>query len=216
MVLFFSVILAVTLLFCQENLCNGILQHFRFYSSNYVETPIRVQKLSILQRFNNAYKRTFQRVSGNRKVLRDVSFWMRSLQIYSSYKFAQAKNKVKNKILRKNQSISNQTWTTIHERNSRRMINLCLSLRGFYLKTGQFLGTRHDFMPSLYTTKLSKLHDDVPPLSGREIRKIIEKELNGTIEEYFTSITLEKPIGCASIAQVHDGIWKKTGTVIYI
>ena len=110
--------------------------------------------------------------------------------------------------------MSNQTLTAIHEKNSRRMINLCLSLRGFYLKTGQFLGTRHDFMPAMYTTKLSKLHDDVPPLSGKEIKKIIEKELNGTIEEYFTSLTLEKPIGAASIAQVHAGIWRKTGMAI--
>ena len=38
-------------------------------------------------------------------------------------------------------------YNQTHEINSRRMINLCLSMRGFCLKTGQFLGTRHDFMP---------------------------------------------------------------------
>jgi len=38
-------------------------------------------------------------------------------------------------------------WDNLHELNSNRMMDLCLSMRGFYLKTGQFLGTRHDFMP---------------------------------------------------------------------
>jgi hypothetical protein len=39
-----------------------------------------------------------------------------------------------------------------------------MGLRGFYLKSGQFLGTRHDFMPPNYTTKLCKLYDDIPPI----------------------------------------------------
>ena len=37
---------------------------------------------------------------------------------------------------------------------SDRMLKLCLDLRGFYLKSGQFLGTRHDFMPKIYLRKL--------------------------------------------------------------
>lgn len=34
-------------------------------------------------------------------------------------------------------------WDAVHERNSDRMLDLCLSMRGFYLKAGQFLGTRY-------------------------------------------------------------------------
>lgn len=37
---------------------------------------------------------------------------------------------------------------------SDRMLKLCLDLRGFYLKSGQFLGTRHDFMPKIFLKKL--------------------------------------------------------------
>lgn len=37
---------------------------------------------------------------------------------------------------------------------SDRMLKLCLDLRGFYLKSGQFLGTRHDFMPKVFLKKL--------------------------------------------------------------
>ena len=38
--------------------------------------------------------------------------------------------------------------------DSDRMLTLCLDLRGFYLKSGQFLGTRHDFMPKVFLRKL--------------------------------------------------------------
>ena len=52
------------------------------------------------------------------------------------------------------------------------MLALCLDLRGFYLKAGQFLGTRPDFMPLPYIVKLSTLHDRVPPMSEAQIRKV--------------------------------------------
>jgi predicted unusual protein kinase regulating ubiquinone biosynthesis (AarF/ABC1/UbiB family) len=66
-------------------------------------------------------------------------------------------------------------------------------------------------MPQQYTTKLSKLHDDVPPLGSAEIKKVLEKELGGPVEAFFDELDLDKPIGSASVAQVHVGIWKKTG-----
>jgi len=88
------------------------------------------------------------------KPIRDLNFWRKALHIYSSYKMHQVKSKVVKiqriaKILPRN--ISLDDWQSIHEINSNRMIKLCLGLRGFYLKTGQFLGTRHDFMPKSYT-----------------------------------------------------------------
>jgi predicted unusual protein kinase regulating ubiquinone biosynthesis (AarF/ABC1/UbiB family) len=139
------------------------------------------------------------------------------MRIYGSYKTYQIK-KLKSKLKpssNKNSTMT-MTWDDVHEINSKRMINLCLSLRGFYLKTGQFLGTRHDFMPIQYIEKLSRLHDNVPPLNAKKIRNILKKELRGKIEDYFSSIDLDKPIGSASIAQVHEGIWKKTGEKVAV
>ena len=155
---------------------------------------------------------------------RSVQFWGRAIRIYGSYKAYQiSKFKTKLKGRRRNDKNSNNnndssspTWDDIHEENSKRMLDLCLKLRGFYLKTGQFLGTRHDFMPIQYIEKLSKLHDDVPPLDAKAIRKILKKELKGEIDDFFTSIDLDKPIGSASIAQVHQGIWKRTGQKVAV
>ena len=95
-------------------------------------------------------------------------------------------------------------------------MELCLNLRGFYLKSGQFLASRRDFMPQTYTRKLAKLHDDVPPLPAETVKIILERELGGHLENFFTSIDLAKPIGAASIAQVHKAVWRKTGEKVAV
>jgi len=147
---------------------------------------------------------------GLRKPIRDINFWGRALRIYLDYKSTQ----IRNRMSRKPNHEPNFNHT--HEVNSRRMLNLCLSMRGFYLKTGQFLGTRHDFMPFQYIEKLSRLHDNVPPLSEKIIKRIIEKELGGPIEKFFSSIDLSKPVGSASIAQVHQGVWRASGNKVAV
>ena len=146
-----------------------------------------------------------QALSAMRKPFRDLNFWGRTLRIYGSYKRQQLANR-----------LGGDGFNATHEANSRRMLNLCLSMRGFYLKTGQFLGTRHDFMPLPYIEKLSRLHDNVPPMSAKEVRSIIERELGGKLTQFFSSIDLDKPIGSASIAQVHQGVWKATGVKVAV
>lgn len=165
--------------------------------------------------------------SALQKPLRDANFWARTAKIYGSYKLKQGRSRlggslgrVRRGLLHRNSNSSSNNfasasmgvldYNSTHEVNSRRMIDLCLSMRGFYLKTGQFLGTRHDFMPLTYIKKLSQLHDNVPPLSGVEIRGILERDLGGPLETFFSSLDLDKPIGSASIAQVHKGVWRQT------
>ena len=97
-----------------------------------------------------------------RKPIRDVNFWGKALTIYGSYKVHQVKVRVQKRLLGHRKDISveemhkNRTemmWNYLHEENSKRMVNLCIGMKGFYLKTGQFLGTRHDFMPEHYTVR---------------------------------------------------------------
>ena len=151
-------------------------------------------------------------VSVVRKPLRDLNFWGRAMRIYGSYKGQQL-------VLRRKQydrQPASELFNTTHEINSRRMLDLCLSMRGFYLKTGQFLATRHDFMPLQYTTKLSRLHDDVPPMPAREVRRILERELKGPLDKFFSSIELDFPLGSASVAQVHKGVWRASGQTVAV
>ena len=80
-----------------------------------------------------------------RKPFRDISFWGKAVSIYGSYKLSQARARVtrlRKMLTRKNkgdvgptvQEIIDESWGTVHEMNSKRMVNLCLALRGFYLK----------------------------------------------------------------------------------
>ena len=155
-----------------------------------------------------------------RKPIRDLDFWGKVAQIYGSYKLSQIKSRLmmtKSVLQRKSEGvvIANEKrlklWDEVHEINSKRMMKLCLGLRGFYLKSGQFLGTRHDFMPPNYTSKLCKLHDSVPPLGANEVRKVLEGELGGPVDLFFSDLNLDTCIGSASVAQVHMGIWRETG-----
>lgn len=163
----------------------------------------------------NAEKRL--RTNPLKSTIRNLAFWGKASHIYATYKVTQVRilrKQIWNRVARRDAAIANTTalmWAAQHEKNSERMIKLCLGLRGFYLKTGQFLGTRYDFMPSQYTKKLSTLHDSVPPLPADIIKKEIERELKGPVESYFTELDLDKPLGSASIAQVHRGIWRSTG-----
>jgi ubiquinone biosynthesis protein len=83
-----------------------------------------------------------------------------------------------------------------------------------YIKFGQVLANRPDLLPAELINELKKLQDAVPGFSFEDVRNIIEKELNGTLEELFYSFD-EKPLASASIAQVHRAVLK-TGEQVVI
>lgn len=76
-----------------------------------------------------------------------------------------------------------------------------------FIKFGQIMSNRPDFLPEDLLTELSKLQDSIPPMGFPEIKKIIESELDDDMTSVFTSLK-EECIGSASIAQVHLGILK--------
>ncbi len=60
--------------------------------------------------------------------------------------------------------LSNELWTPQYHYAGEAMHSLCVDMRGFYLKAGQFLGARGDFVPAPMCEKLSQLHDRVSRL----------------------------------------------------
>lgn len=71
-----------------------------------------------------------------------------------------------------------------------------------YIKLGQMLSNRPDLIPEPLIKEFEKLLDRVPPFSTELAREIIEKELGKPIKDIFLYFD-EKPIGSASIGQVH-------------
>ncbi|MCK5700863.1 MAG: AarF/ABC1/UbiB kinase family protein, partial [Cyclobacteriaceae bacterium] len=104
------------------------------------------------------------------------------------------KKKAKGRISKEEEQFTHSRWERI------RLI--MEELGPTYIKLGQMLSNRPDFVPEPLIKELEKLLDDVPPFSTEKAREIIEKELSQPISEIFMYFD-EKPIGSASIGQVH-------------
>lgn len=74
-----------------------------------------------------------------------------------------------------------------------------------YVKIGQILSSRNDMLPDDYCTELAKLRSNVTPLGADVAREVIERETGRRIDEIYSEF-VDKPLGSASIAQVHYGV----------
>ena len=70
------------------------------------------------------------------------------------------------------------------------------------IKLGQALATRPDLVGAEAAANLLQLQDDLPPEPFAAIKQAIEASLGGPVEQFFAEID-PKPVGAASIAQVH-------------
>ncbi len=71
-----------------------------------------------------------------------------------------------------------------------------------FVKMGQILSTRTDFLPSDLTQELAKLQDSLTPVPLELIEKVISDELGRPPRELFASFD-PNPVGVASIGQAH-------------
>ena len=71
-----------------------------------------------------------------------------------------------------------------------------------FVKMGQFAANRSDVIPPAYADAFKRLRADVPPMPFSTVLVTIEESLGHPWRETFSCIE-EKPLGSASIAQVH-------------
>jgi len=72
-----------------------------------------------------------------------------------------------------------------------------------FVKLGQMLAMRYDFLPAAYCHELAHLLDRLPKLPTEVILKVIEDDLGHPWHVYFQHFDSD-PVGCASVAQVHQ------------
>jgi len=72
-----------------------------------------------------------------------------------------------------------------------------------YIKLGQILSTRADILPPRFIIEFSKLLDTAPPAPTSEIIAVVEKELGGSLDRWYTYFS-PTPMASASIGQVHE------------
>lgn len=71
-----------------------------------------------------------------------------------------------------------------------------------FVKAGQILSMRSEILPQAFCDELSLLRTDAEPMSYDEVLQTLRAEYDRPLEELFDAID-PKPLGSASIAQVH-------------
>lgn len=74
-----------------------------------------------------------------------------------------------------------------------------------FVKLGQLMASRPDLIPQDYIDEMSLLQDQVQPLDFKIVEQVLTEELGPDWRKHFSAIE-EKPLGSASIAQVHRAI----------
>ena len=82
-----------------------------------------------------------------------------------------------------------------------------------YVKIGQIMSSRVDLLPESYCKELEKLRQNVKELDPEVARAVIEQETGRKIDDIFLEFR-DKPLGSASIGQVHYGILKDGTQVV--
>ena len=85
-------------------------------------------------------------------------------------------------------------------------VNLRLMLQELgttFIKLGQLLSTRPDVVGDKIANELANLQDDNPAISYEEVKTIVERELNGSIDDLFEDFS-HTHLATASIGQVHE------------
>ena len=107
-------------------------------------------------------------------------------------------------------------WDRLHQWGSSKLSRTMNDLKGFYVKSGQLISTRVDLFPQAYIDRLSELQDRLDPLPAEVVKAVVSTELLGgePIETAFSSFE-DKPLGSASVAQVHKATLK-SGKVVAV
>lgn len=82
-----------------------------------------------------------------------------------------------------------------------------------YIKLGQIMSLHSDILPKEYCEELMKLCSDVEPMLFEQVEEVLYESFGCKWNEIFSRID-KKPLGAASIAQVHYAVLKNGDEVV--
>ena len=134
--------------------------------------------------------------------IRAIKFWRHVGPIVVNYKLTEYWYKIAHK---NDPTRRFETWERLHSRHAPTGLKVILELRGLYVKIGQVMSSRADFIPRQYVDVFSTLQDNVDPYDIERIRGIVDDSLKSCqdvdMDDVFDSIG--EVLGSASIGQVH-------------
>jgi hypothetical protein len=108
----------------------------------------------------------------------------------------------------------------IEEQERQRAHNVRLALERlgpFYIKVGQILSTRTDFVRPSLIAELKKLHGQISVSPFLDFEPVLADELGPDWKLRFMDVQTETPLGTASLAQVYQAtLWDGTPAVVKI
>jgi aarF domain-containing kinase len=146
----------------------------------------------------------YQLKKGEEGIQRSLQFWSGIFPIFVKYRTVQFLQRDLGWMSKEEAEIR---YNELHDKHSGDVRELTYKLRGFYLKQAQIMSTQDDFVPKQYMTWVKDTQDNVPAsLEGTAAREyartVLKNELGKDFDEVFSSWD-DKPIGAASIGQVH-------------
>ncbi|TVU36132.1 hypothetical protein EJB05_18048 [Eragrostis curvula] len=140
---------------------------------------------------------------------RSAEFWVRAVDIYTSYKVCQLRAGFV-----KDEGEREALWEQQHEIGAQKMYSLCSELGGLFLKSAQILG-KPDLAPMAWVKRLVTLCDQAPATPFDVVRDVVEKQFGQNFDDIFECFDVE-PVGSASIAQVHRARLKSSNTDVAV
>ncbi|OWA51706.1 putative aarF domain-containing protein kinase 1 [Hypsibius exemplaris] len=100
----------------------------------------------------------------------------------------------------------------VHQRSAEKLKELCCKNRGAFIKVGQHLGSLDYLVPPEYVNTMKSLFRDAPESPFTDMLTVLREDLKTDPSNIFTTID-PKPLGAASLAQVHRAVLKDGTTV---
>ncbi|MBO8233112.1 AarF/ABC1/UbiB kinase family protein [Prochlorococcus marinus XMU1419] len=110
------------------------------------------------------------------------------------------------------QTKSNQK-SKVQIKRAKWFTNQLIKLGSAFIKIGQLLSARPDLIPNTWIQELSKLQDQVPNFSFKQVEETIKKELGSKFNKIDQIVG--DPVGSASLAQVHKATLKDGKKVVF-
>ena len=108
-----------------------------------------------------------------------------------------------------------QTQAQLNRRVANRLLNLFVKNRGIYIKAGQYIGSLDSIAPKEYVEVFRVLQDEGPSVSYKDIKIVVEHDLQWKIEDIFSSFEKES-LAAASLAQVHRAVLRENNQEVAV